>query len=56
MEIMRWTAWVWFAGCAAWLGDGLVSAHYRAWPRAELAFMVAMVFLAAGLFYQRQRR
>jgi len=53
---MQRLAWVWFAGFAAWLVDGFVSAHYRAWPRAELAFMVAMLFLAAGLFYRRQRR
>ena len=49
-------AWVWFAGFAAWLVDGLVSAPYRAWPRAELAFMLAMLFLFAGLFYRSQKR
>lgn len=49
-------AWVWFAGCVAWVVDGLVSAHYRAWPRAELAFMVALMFLAAGIFFRMQKR
>lgn len=53
---MRHMAWVWFAGFAAWLVDGLVSVHYHAWPHAELAFMVAMLFFAAGLFYRMQKR
>ena len=53
---MRRLAWVWFAGFAAWLVNGMVSVRLHNLPHAELAFMLAMVFLAAGLFYQRQRR
>ena len=48
--------WIWFAGFAAWLVDGLVSLHYRAIQHAELAFMLAMLFLAAGFFYRQQKR
>ncbi len=53
---MRRLAWIWFAGFVAWMVDGFVSVHYRAWPHAQLAFMLAMVFLAAGFFYRQQRR
>jgi hypothetical protein len=53
---MRKTAWIWFAGFAAWVIDGLVSVHYHDWLRARLAFMVAIVFFVAGLFYRRQPR
>ena len=49
---MRRTAWIWFLGCAVWVGDGLIQLHYHALARAKLAFMVAIVFLAAGLFYR----
>ena len=53
---MRQTAWIWFLGCAAWLADGLVNAHYRLWPHAKLAFTVALFFMAAGLFYSQQKK
>jgi len=53
---MRRTAWIWFAGCAAWVADGIVSLRLRASTHASLAFMVALVFLAAGFFYRGQRR
>jgi hypothetical protein len=53
---MRKTAWIWFAGFAAWVFDGLISVHYHDWLHARLAFSVAMVFLVAGLFYRRQPR
>jgi hypothetical protein len=53
---MRRFAWVWFAGFAAWLVDGCVSLSLRAWQHAQLAFLVAAVFLAAGIYYQRQPR
>jgi hypothetical protein len=49
-------AWIWFAGFAAWIVDGLISLHYRSLQHAQLAFLVAMVFLAAGFFYRRQQR
>jgi hypothetical protein len=52
---MRKTAWVWFVGCAAWLADGVVHLRLHALPHAELAFMVALVFLAAGIFYRSQK-
>ena len=53
---MRKTAWIWFAGFAAWVVDGLVGIHYHNWLHAQLAFIVAMVFLVAALFYRRQER
>ena len=56
MEEMRWTAWIWFVGAVAWLIDGLVSMRLRSGPHAQLAFMVALVFLGAGFFYRKQRR
>ncbi|MEG9434827.1 hypothetical protein JAO29_01345 [Edaphobacter sp. HDX4] len=53
---MRNFAWIWFVGFAAWLVDGFISLHYRSMQHAQLAFLVAMVFLAAGFFYRRQQR
>ena len=53
---MRKLGWIWFAGCAVWVLDALVSLHFRSWAHAELAFMVALVFFAAGLLYRTQRR
>jgi hypothetical protein len=53
--LMRKTLWIWVAGCAAWVIDGLVSIHFRDWLHARLAFTIAMVFLAAALFYRQQR-
>ncbi len=52
--MMQRTAWIWFAGFAAWIADALVSVHLHDWLHARLAFMVAIVFLVAGLFYRRQ--
>jgi hypothetical protein len=52
---MRKTAWIWFVGCAVWLGDGVVQLRLHAIQHAQLAFMVALVFLAAGLFYRNQK-
>jgi hypothetical protein len=52
---MRKTLWIWFAGCAAWLVDGFVSLRYHDQLHARLAFCVAMVFLAAGFFYRKQK-
>jgi hypothetical protein len=54
--MMRKLAWIWYAGFAAWLVDGCVSLWLHALAHAQLAFLVAIVFLAAGLFYQRQPR
>ena len=53
---MRRTAWIWFTGAIVWLGDGIVSLRLHSGPHAQLAFMVALVFLAAALFYRRQER
>jgi len=53
---MRKTLWIWFAGFAAWVVDGAVSLHFHDWLHARLAFTVAMVFLAAALFYRQQQR
>ena len=52
---MRKTAWIWFVGCAAWIMDGVVQMHFRARAHAQLAFMLAMLFLVAGLFYRNQK-
>jgi hypothetical protein len=52
---MRSTAWIWFVGCAAWLFDGAVNAHYHAWLHARIALTVALLFLTAGIFYRQQR-
>ena len=52
---MKKMAWIWFAGFAAWAIDGGVSVYYRNLAHARLAFMLAMLFLAAGLFYRQQR-
>jgi hypothetical protein len=52
----RRTAWIWFAGCAAWSVDGVFWLHLRARAHAQLALMLAMLFLVAGLFYRRQQR
>jgi hypothetical protein len=52
---MRKTAWIWFVGCAVWFVDGAVQLHYRARAHAQLAFMLAMLFLVAGLFYKNQK-
>lgn len=52
---MRKTAWIWFAGFIAWLIDGFVSVHYGNWLHARLAFIVAMLFLVAALFYRKQQ-
>ena len=43
-------------GCAAWVFDGVVNAHYHAWLHARIAFTVALFFFAAGLYYRQQQR
>lgn len=53
---MRKTAWIWFAGFAAWVVDGIISLRLHSFLHAKLAFFIAMVFFAAGLFYWQQRR
>jgi NADH:ubiquinone oxidoreductase subunit 6 (subunit J) len=53
---MRRTAWIWFAGFAAWLVDGMINLRLQNGAHARLALMVALVFLAAGFFYRNQPR
>jgi hypothetical protein len=53
---VRRLGWIWFAGCAAWFIDGVFWLRLRAVAHARLAFMLALLFLAAGLFYRRQQR
>ncbi|HWZ52501.1 MAG TPA: hypothetical protein VNW54_13655 [Granulicella sp.] len=53
---MRRTAWIWFAGFAAWLVDALINLRLQNAVHARLALMVALVFLVAGLFYRSQPR
>jgi len=51
---MKKTAWIWFAGLAAWVVDALINLRLHNWLHARLALMVALVFLTAGLFYRNQ--
>jgi hypothetical protein len=53
---MRKTAWIWFVGCVAWFIDGAFWLRVRSLAHAELAFMLALLFLFAGLFYRNQKR
>jgi len=53
---MRNAVWIWFAGFIAWTVDGFISLRLHSTQHAQLAFLVAMVFFAAGLFYRRQQR
>jgi hypothetical protein len=53
---MRNAVWIWFAGFVAWTVDGIVSLRLHSMQHAQLAFLVAMVFFAAGLLYRRQQR
>jgi hypothetical protein len=47
--------WIWFVGCAVWTADGVVQMHYAAELHARFAFMLAMLFFAAGIFYRKQK-
>ena len=51
---MRRLAWIWFVGCGVWLVDGGISVRLHSMQHAELAFLLASVFLAAGLLYRQQ--
>ena len=52
--MLRKTAWIWFVGFVAWLGDALLSLRYHNLLHARIALVVAIVFFTAGLFYRRQ--
>jgi uncharacterized membrane protein YfcA len=54
--MMRRTAWIWAVGCAAWAVDGVVCLRYPNKQHAQLAFLMAMLFGVAWLFYRQQRR
>jgi hypothetical protein len=51
---MKKLSWIWFLGFFAWLADALVQLRLHARAHAELALMVALVFLAAALLYRNQ--
>lgn len=53
---MRKTAWIWLAGCIAWMFDAAVSVSQHSAAHAELALIVAIVFGIAWLFYRSQPR
>jgi len=53
---MRWTRWIWFVGCAAWLVDATANARLHDLAHAKLAMTVAAVFLVAGLFFNAQKQ
>jgi len=48
-------AWIWFVGAGAWALDGAISLHLHAWLNAKIELTVAMIFLAAGMFYRQQK-
>jgi hypothetical protein len=54
--LMRKTAWIWLAGCIAWTFDAAVSLALHSATHAELAFLLAIVFGIAWLFYRSQPR
>ncbi len=53
---MRRTAWIWLLGCVAWAVDGAVNVLKREPQHAELAFLMALLFGIAWLFYRGMRR
>jgi len=53
---MKNAAWIWFAGFAVWVIGGCIAVQRHAMQQAQMSFLVAMVFLAAGVFYRRQQR
>ena len=55
-QVMQKSAWIWFVGCAVWFLDGVEQLHVHAQAHAELAFILAMLFLVAGFFYRNQKK
>ena len=53
---MRRFAWIWLAGCIVWLFNAGLSLHNHATQRAELNFLIAMLFGTAYAFYSTQKR
>ena len=54
--LMRKTAWIWLVGCIAWTFDAAVSLVVHSAAHAELAFVLALLFGVAWLFYRSQPR
>jgi hypothetical protein len=52
---MRRTSWIWAVGCIAWTVDGFVSLRFPDKHRAEIAFLLAVLFAAAWGFYRQSR-
>ncbi|MHB1023592.1 MAG: hypothetical protein ACYC46_01435 [Acidobacteriaceae bacterium] len=46
---------IWFAGCVVWLIDCAVSLHYGSNAHAAVALVIAVLFLAAGIFFQKNQ-
>ena len=53
---MRKTAWIWLAGCFAWMLDAAVSLSVHSAAHAALAVILALLFGIAWLFYRSQPR
>lgn len=53
---MRKAARIWFVGCVVWAADGVAQLRVHAQAHAELAFMLSMLFLVAGLFYRHHQK
>ena len=53
---MRKTAWIWLVGCVAWTADGVINAVRHEVQHAELAFLLALLFGIAWLFYRGMGR
>ena len=53
---MRRYAWIWLAGCLAWLFDVVVNVTYHNVQHAELALIMAVLFGIAYGFYRTQGR
>ncbi len=54
--MLKRTAWIWAAGAAAWAVDGGVALTLHSSQHAALAFLMALLFLVAWLFYRGQKR
>ena len=52
---MQKTAWIWLVGCLAWTADGVANALRGAPQHAVLAFLLALLFAIAWLFYRTQK-
>ena len=52
---MRWTVWIWAAGCAVWTIDGLISLRAGNLQEAKLAFLLALLFAIAFAFFREQQ-